>query len=220
MAQVLKNTPKCLAPVLDTDFLSIILQNLNQFPVKRAILSLHHMADQIVGRVENIRGTGLLKYDLDYVVEPTPLGTGGAIKYCLSNKEISQRFIVLNADTFVTGDLNQLFHSSQNTIGIVYQKDLTRFGSVEVNHEMRIMNFTEKSALKSPGYINAGYANLNHQCFEGKYGPTFSLELDVYSSLVRRENLFGRLIQGTFCDIGVPEDYAAFCNWYANLQQK
>ncbi len=73
------HTPKPIVPIFDRPFLHYQIDLLRQVPeIDEVILSLNYQPR----RIEEIFGDGDgLGLRIRYVVEPTPLGTGGAIRY-------------------------------------------------------------------------------------------------------------------------------------------
>ena len=73
------HTPKPIVPIFDRPFLQFQLDLLKQVPeIDEVILSLNYQPR----RIEEIFGDGgETGPALRYVVEPTPLGTGGAVRY-------------------------------------------------------------------------------------------------------------------------------------------
>ena len=73
------HTPKPIVPIFDRPFLQYQIDLLRQVPeIDEIVLSLNYQPR----RIEEVFGDGSdLGVHLRYVVEPTPLGTGGAIKF-------------------------------------------------------------------------------------------------------------------------------------------
>src|SRR5262245_65627783 len=73
------HTPKPIVPILDRPFLYYQIDLLKQIPeIDEVILSLNYQPR----RIEEIVGEGDgLGIRVRYVVEPMPLGTGGAARY-------------------------------------------------------------------------------------------------------------------------------------------
>ena len=71
------HSPKPIVPILDRPFLHYQLDLIRQVPeIDEVILSLNYQPR----RIENVIGHGEdLGITIRYVVEPTPLGTGGAL---------------------------------------------------------------------------------------------------------------------------------------------
>ena len=79
------NTPKPVVPIFDRPFLRYQIELLKQLPeIDEVILSLNYQPEAI----ERVLGDGSdIGLHIRYVVEPTPLGTGGAVKYASSGIE-------------------------------------------------------------------------------------------------------------------------------------
>lgn len=73
------HTPKPIVPIFDRPFLRYQIDLLRQVPeIDEIVLSLNYQP----GRIQEVFGDGSeLGIHIRYVVEPTPLGTGGAIKF-------------------------------------------------------------------------------------------------------------------------------------------
>ena len=74
LRQVVTDVPKPMAPVAGRPFLEILLGLLAQKGFSRAVLSLGFMAEKISSHF----GSRFAGLELAYVMEDTPLGTGGA----------------------------------------------------------------------------------------------------------------------------------------------
>ena len=73
------HTPKPVVPIFDRAFLHYQIDLLKQVPeIDEVILSLNYQPRRIEEVFGDGAGTGVR---LRYVVEPSPLGTGGAIRY-------------------------------------------------------------------------------------------------------------------------------------------
>src|SRR5205814_9387793 len=94
-----------------------------------------------------------------YSREDKPLGTGGALK--LAEPLISDPVLVLNGDSYVEWKLAPmlaLFRAKHAEIVLVLQAvaDVTRYGTVELDHDGRVTKFIEKGSRVGSGLINAG----------------------------------------------------------------
>lgn len=78
LRQVVADVPKPMAPVAGRPFLEILLKSLSQKGLSRVVLSLGCMAEKISDHF----GTRFSGMDIAYVVEDTPLGTGGGDSAC------------------------------------------------------------------------------------------------------------------------------------------
>jgi D-glycero-alpha-D-manno-heptose 1-phosphate guanylyltransferase len=199
--------PKCMAPLNGKPFLHYILQYLEQQGCTRIVLSLGYKHEVILQWVEEEKPG----FDLDYVIEQEPLGTGGGIKLALG-AATSATPIVLNGDTLFQIDLEQLkeFHELQKAETTLALKEMLRFsryGSVQLDENNRIEAFDEKS-YKEAGLINGGIYCISRERFLSREIPAkFSFEKDYLEAFVQERQFSGQVNNGYFIDIGVPEDY-------------
>ena len=82
------HTPKPIVPIFDRPFLRYQIDLLRQVPeIDEIVLSLNYQPR----RIEEVFGDGSdLGIRIRYVVEPTPLGTGGAIKFAAGDAAASR----------------------------------------------------------------------------------------------------------------------------------
>ena len=126
---------------------------------------------------------------------------------------ITEPFMVINADTWLGSGFEQLSLSSPNSIAAVSVKDCSRYGTLVVI-DGKIERFLEKKPTYGHGLINAGLYHLSPDIFnQALDDTTFSLETDIFPSVVDRGMLSAIEINTDFIDIGVPEDYLRFCRW-------
>ena len=203
---VLADRPKSMALIAGRPFLQLLIERLRCQGVDHVILGTGYMAEKI----ESYFGTGnKLAMRIRYSKEHEPLGTGGALK--LAESLISDPVLVLNGDSYVEWSLVpmlELFRARDAAMVIVLQAvaDITRYGSVTLDHDGRITAFVEKGAYEGPGLINAGVYLLRKQIVRDlPAGTAISLERDVFPRLLDR-GVYGLVCTGLFIDIGIPEE--------------
>lgn len=209
------NVPKPMAPIAGRPFLEFLLESLALKGFDHVVLSLGYMADKVFGYFGN-RFEGL---DITYVIENTPLGTGGAIRLALEACH-SDHVFVFNGDTYLNLDVNALEQQWQTLHhSIVVGKkvlDTTRYGRLIVD-KFRIINFAEKG-VSGPGLINAGCYLLPSDALNNfPINQPFSLETDYFQRAVAYTEFDVFVTDGEFIDIGVPEDYLAAKKILGNL---
>ncbi len=153
LRKVIPDRPKPMAPIGSRPFLELLLGLLVQKGFSRIVLSLGFMPEKISSHF----GTQFRGIDIVYVVEDTPLGTGGASRMAL--KACTQDHVfVFNGDTYINLDVAQLEQQWQeNRCPIVvarYVNDTERYGRLVLNRS-RITSFAEKG-VSGPGLINVG----------------------------------------------------------------
>ena len=121
-------------------------------------------------------------------------------------------FLVINGDTFLQIDFNEFIvshrkHGSLATMAVVPVENSSRYGTVQVGADGRILGFLEKTGQNAPGIINAGvYVFSNAVLALIPQGPV-SLERDVFP-LLMEQGFYAIEQRGMFIDIGTPDDYA------------
>ena len=206
LRQVVADVPKPMAPVAGRPFLEILLGSLAQKGFSRAVLSLGFMAEKMSGHFGS-RFDGL---DIAYIVEDTPLGTGGATR--LAAEACTQDHVyIFNGDTYLDLEVDRLeqqWQAKRHPIVVGRQvPDTTRYGRLVVDGD-RITSFAEKG-ITGPGLINAGCYVLSRDALARfPLNQPFSIETEYLVPEVARVTIDVFVTKGMFIDIGMPEDYA------------
>jgi len=201
----LTGLPKPMAPIAGRPFLEILLDALVGAGCSRIILSVGHLREVIINHFgESYRGV-----PVRYVVEETPLGTGGAIRRAL--RETSEAAVfVLNGDTYLDVDYAQMHtaHAALGgtiTIAVAPVNEMVRYGGVAIDGDY-VTGFIEKGRTGF-GWINAGVYALDRDFPWPDNLPTrFSFETDVLAEYVTQLRPAVFRCRGQFLDIGTPED--------------
>src|SRR6266404_4634 len=204
LRSVVSNVPKPMAPVGGRPFLDLLLGSLKAKGITRVILSIGYMSDAITSYFQR----NALGMELVFEVEPSPLGTGGAIAAALRQVH-SDYVLVLNGDTYLDLDreaVRSMWPGDRTPIVVARAvSDTERFGRLDVVNG-RVAKFVG-TGIKSAGIVNAGCYLIPTNVFRGENMPEkFSFEQDF---LCRRPPLSVRVYValGQFIDIGVPDDY-------------
>lgn len=198
--------PKAMAPIGGRPFLAYLLDYLASQGVARVVISVGYRHEQIIGCFGAAHGA----MKLEYCVEDSPLGTGGAIRKSLGQVEGDSVFI-LNGDTLAAVDYAAM-HAEQRARGaglsmaLKTVPDASRYGRVEVADGC-VMRFQEKG-YAGPGLINLG-VYLMGTGLMGTYDlpEKFSFEQDFLHPHLDSLRPVAHVSDDYFIDIGVPEDY-------------
>jgi len=206
LRQVVTDVPKPMAPVAGRPFLEILLGLLAQKGFSRAVLSLGFMAEKISSHF----GSRFAGLELAYVMEDTPLGTGGAARLAVEACDQDHVF-VFNGDTYLDLEVELLEKQWQaKRCPIVVGKqaqDTARYGRLIVDGG-RITSFAEKG-ISGTGLINAGCYVLAVDALKRfPLNKPFSIETDYLIPEVARAMVEVFVTKGMFIDIGIPEDYS------------
>jgi D-glycero-alpha-D-manno-heptose 1-phosphate guanylyltransferase len=206
LREVVPNVPKPLAPVAGRPFLAWILDQLSGAGLARVILAVGYKHEL----VSECFGDSFGSLHIDYAVEDRPLGTGGAIRNALRASAAADVF-VLNGDSFVSVDLRALYEAHDAagvSLSIVTARvaDTARYGQVIVANN-RVAGFGEKGS-SGEGLVNAGVYLADRRLFDAFSLPeSFSFEKDILAAHVGDLRPLAFPADGSFIDIGVPEDY-------------
>src|SRR5262249_22323839 len=160
---------KPVVPIFDRAFLHYQIDLLRQVPeIDEVILSLNYQPRRIEEIFGDGEGTGVR---LRYVVEPSPLGTGGAIRYAAQG--IEDTIVVFNGDVMTSVDVNAVLalHRSRQakaTIVLTPVDNPTAYGLVETDADGNIKRFLEKPNPDeiTCNTINAGIYVLEPDTFD------------------------------------------------------
>ena len=213
LQSVVSAVPKAMAPVGKVPFLHLQIQHWKNQGINSFAFLLHHQADLIINFLR-LQMTGMLKgCEVHWIVEPTPMDTGGAVAYAIEQLRLTGSVLVTNADTWLGTGITELHHAKAPAMAVIELRDAARYGRVRFDDRRRIHAFQEKSHSEGPGWINAGLCLLNTESFKGWDHRAFSLERQTFPAMAARGELHAVTLQTDFVDIGIPDDYGRFCCW-------
>ena len=203
------NLPKPMAPIHDRPFLEYLMEYWIGQGVENFILSVGYKYEVIT----EYFGSCWKGIPIKYVVEQSPLGTGGGL--LLAAEELKNPFLVLNGDTFFEVDFKKLkqFHDvnhSEWTFALFQTSEVGRYMGIELSGSGRVDSL--KSNMTHSGRLVNGGVYLLDPSILDKYQYNLtdkvSLEDDILPFLFSQESrIFGLEQAGRFIDIGLPEDY-------------
>jgi D-glycero-alpha-D-manno-heptose 1-phosphate guanylyltransferase len=215
---VVRDLPKCLAPVNGKPFLHFVMAHLQKNGMEHFIFSLGYKSELIIDFIEK----EYPDISKTYLVEKEQLGTGGAIKAACKTVK-GKAVVIVNGDTLFTADINKLIsfhysHSADCTIAVKLLKNNSRYGTVDITSQGLVKSFTEKKQ-QAQGYINGGMYVLDVRHFLNEPLPLkFSFEKDWLQKNTRVKSFYGVKNNKYFIDIGIPEDYAKANAQLSNLK--
>ena len=205
LGSLTKDIPKPLLNVAGRPFISYVLDRLAKAGINGFVLAVGFQWSKLHDYI----GDEWNSVPVHYSVEAEPLGTGGAIKKALSNMDVDE-VIVVNGDTLFDINIQKFLHfaiANQSMACIALRKveDCSRYGSVTVNAQGRIMSFGEKD-LNGEGFINGGVYYLRYNALDSIAVNAFSFETAFLELKYPKEPIFGMAFDDYFIDIGVPAD--------------
>lgn len=207
---VINDRPKALAEISKQPFIDILIRYIAGFGFRRFVLCIGYMGDRIK---EHFVKNPFSSLEIIFSEEDRPLGTGGALKKAESYLRDGSPFLALNGDSLCRLDLMKFldFHIAKRavvSIAIIHAKKKKGYGAVTLRRDGRVVEFREKSCRKDDCFINAGIYFMEKDVLSLiPKDREFSLEYELFPSLVNN-NFYGYPIDGEeFIDIGTPENY-------------
>lgn len=207
------DVPKALAPVGGVPFLQLQLEHWLAQGLCEFTFLLHHQAAQIIAFLNSHQAGILKECQVNWLIEPAPMDTGGAIAHAVRKLDLNRDFLMTNADTWLGGGVQELMHAASPAMAVVNLADVNRYGQVHFDYDAHVTAFAEKKPRSESGWINAGLCHLDAGLFTDWDGNPFSLERKLFAELVQSRSLKAIPLQTDFIDIGVPDDYHRFCRW-------
>ena len=208
LRSVVPNAPKPLATVGDKTFLELLVRQLCSQGIHRLVMCTGYLAEQIESQFGD---GGDWDVSIAYSRELQPLGTAGAVKLAEPHLKGAAEFVVMNGDSFMEVDLDQLlqFHRKRKAIvsmAVRRVENSGRYGTVCVEPGGKVTGFIEKTGSESPGIVNAGVYLFDREVLQSIPQGPCSLEKDIFPRLLSR-GVYALEQEGVFIDIGTPEDY-------------
>ena len=203
--------PKPVLPLLGPPLLAYVLERLAEAGVTRVIFGCGYLPDPI----QACFGQRALGLELEYVVEPRPMGTAGGIRHAARGR-VSETFLALNGDILADAPLADLVAAHRErgataTIALTPVADPSRYGLVRMEPGGRVLGFLEKPEPEEidTDLINAGAYVLEPGVLDLiADGQAVSIERETFPSLVGA-GLTALAQAGYWSDVGTPESYIA-----------
>ncbi|HZS11486.1 MAG TPA: NDP-sugar synthase [Nitrospirales bacterium] len=206
------HSPKSIVPIFNRPFLNYQLDLIKKVPeIDEVILSLNYQPH----RIEEVFGDGReAGIKMRYVVEPTPLGTAGGVKF--ASEGVTDTLVVFNGDVLTQIDLAALLRlhrdrKSRATIVLTPVDNPSAYGLVETDADGNIRRFLEKPKADeiTCNTINAGIYVLEPSTFDRiPRDVAWSIERSFFPSFIERgETFIATVYRDYWIDIGTPEKY-------------
>jgi len=207
------DVPKPLAPVANIPFLYYQIEHWISEGITSFVFLLYHQSSLIIDFLKSQQNDLLKGCEVDWLVEPEPMGTGGAVAYAIEHLNISGNFLLTNVDTWLGNGIKQVLDAPSPAMAVVDVADAERYGRVELDDNTNVKAFHEKASNNAAGLINAGLSLLHPDLFKRWNHKPFSLEQILFPSWAKSGILKAVTLHTDFIDIGIPEDYFRFCRW-------
>jgi D-glycero-D-manno-heptose 1,7-bisphosphate phosphatase len=197
--------PKPLIAIGDnTAFLDVVIEQIARQGFDDIVLLAGYLGHLVYTRYEG-RTFGSAR--IRVVIEPEPLGTGGAL--VAAREIIAPQFMLINGDTFFDINLRALSVGTcaadhEALLALRHVPDASRYGSVVLDGD-RVVRFLEKRQADGPALISAGTYVLRASIMDRIRSLPCSIETDIFPALAEERRLRGQVCEGYFIDIGLPE---------------
>lgn len=204
-----KNTPK---PMLTVAGIPVTEHQLNMAKaagITRIVLATSYLAELFTPYFGDGSKWGM---QIQYAVEKTPLGTGGAIRNASKLINSSESIVILNGDVLSSHNLSEQIrqheeHDADVTLHLTKVEDARAYGSVPTDSNGRVTAFLEKMENPVTNQINAGCYVFNPRVLESiALDTVVSVERETFPALVASgAAVFGYLESSYWVDIGTPQ---------------
>lgn len=203
-------TAKPMVDVAGKPFLQYLLDYCLSQGITQVVMAVGHHRDVIMAHFGHHYG----KLSIEYSIEESPLGTGGALKQAMQQPlaQTADLILALNGDSFIAYDLNTMTallddHHAQLVMALRPLENTGRYGRVTMDADQKLTGFEEKKG-GCPGTINSGVYLLRSSLIESlPSANVFSFETDFLEKEIGTAPFYGSLVSSYFIDIGTPDDY-------------
>jgi NDP-sugar pyrophosphorylase family protein len=204
MRPLTETIPKAMIEVCGKPFLHHQLQLVRDNGMSRVLLLVAHLGEKIEQRFEDGASLGL---QLSYSYEPSPLGTGGALKN--ADGKLEDEFLVLNGDTFLPIDYVAMArdfreHRPAAVIAAYENRDAQAASNLAVAADGRVTTYRKREP-QGLTHIDAGAIILGRDALNSIVpGRVCSLEEEVFPRLIEQGRLRAWVTREPFYDMGTP----------------
>jgi NDP-sugar pyrophosphorylase family protein len=206
LRSMVNDRPKVMAMVAGRPFGEWVVMALQAAGIRHLIFCTGYLGEMVQDHFQDGTTWGMR---IDYSHEKVLLGTGGALRQCLSLVR-SDPVLVINGDSYCQVNVPEFlqWHSAMPRAGsmvVVKTDNPEGFGSVEMASNDVVVGFKETALGLDVFWINAGMYLLSQKML-GSIPPNqpISLEREVLPLWVSR-GLWGFPSLGAFVDMGTPQ---------------
>ncbi len=203
LRSLVSDRPKPMADIGGKPFLEYLVQRLLSFGFTKILICISYKKESVIDYFKTHHGE-----NVRFSIEEQPLGTAGALKN--AEAMLAESFVLLNGDTFVDANYTDMmsYHKLNDadvTIALVKRND-PNAGQVVLEGK-RVVGFTEKGQT-STGFISAGLYVMQKKVLEKiPTNRSYSLESELFPTMIRDANILGYVLDSDFIDIGSPANY-------------
>jgi NDP-sugar pyrophosphorylase family protein len=197
-----ETVPKPMLPVNGRPFIELQIELLREAGFRRFLLLVGWLREQI----ENYLGDGSrLGVQIQYSYEPSPLGTGGALKNAA--RMLEPQFVLVNGDTLLDIDYAAVVRQAKGLLYIV-AAPAEQAGNLQVGHDGAIVGYSKR--LPAGGHVDAGVAVVRREVVDLiPSDRACSFEEEILPKLIASREAIAVVTDAAFFDMGTPAGLAA-----------
>lgn len=212
LSTITKNEiPKPMVEIKGKPLLLWQLEELKKYNITRVTMIIGYLGEKIQEYFKDGKEFG---FEIDYIVEESPLGTAGAFYY-LKDKIESDYFMLVFGDVFFNIDINRMesFHKENNSLATLfvhpnahpYDSDL-----VELSENNKVIRFDSKNNVRDYWYdniVNAGIYIIDKKvCDKVKEPIKTDFEKEILAKMADRgEAIYGYVSPEYVKDVGTVD---------------
>ena len=220
IASLFPNIPKPLIPINDKPVLEREIECLKSQGYTDIIITVSHLKEQIISYFGDGKKFGV---NIEYFVEESPLGTGGAL-YEIKDK-LTDHFLLINADSIFDVNLVKFenFHAkSQGFVTLFAHPNSHPYdsGLLVVDKNLVVKKWLTKEDARPQYYknlVNAGIHILSKKVLENRpEGTKVDLDRQIIRPLCEKGLVYAYCSPEYVKDMGTPERYESVVNDFKN----
>jgi NDP-sugar pyrophosphorylase family protein len=203
LRELTQTVPKSLVRVGGRPFIDHQLEMLYSKGVRRVVLCLGHLGEQIQSHVGDGAAYGMkVEYSFD---GPTRLGTAGALRQALPL--LTDPFGVIYGDSYLDFDLHAVLshfhHSGADALLTVYHDEGAHDTANALFAEGKLVCYDKRSPTPQMRHIDYGFALLRPAAVAAAVAEGQAADLaDLYHDLVAAGRMTGYEVHDRFYEIG------------------
>ena len=209
---VTETIPKPMVPVANVPYLEHQLRLLTEQKIRDVVLLTGYLGEQIEAYFGDGRRLGLR---ISYSREPSPLGTGGALRE--ARGKLAGEFLVIYGDSYLpiryADAYERLIATGAEGLVVAYDNrlgDTSVKNNIELDDDGYVSRY-EKDSNDRLSYVEAGVLAFRRSVLELMAGDGMvSLEKEIFPKLIARKKLAALVTTQRFYDIGTPDRLKAF----------
>ncbi len=211
MRPLTDRVPKPLLRLAGRPLLDHALDRLTEAGIGRAVVNVHHLADQIEAHLRGRTAPHIIISDERQCV----LETGGGVRKALPHLGRGP-FIVHNSDSVwsegANSNLKMLINAWEHErmaalLLLAHRNSSIGYDGLGDFHSDATGRLQRRRKGEDSAYVFAGVSILNPRLFEGIRDEAFSLNV-IFDRASAEGALFGAVLEGTWMHVGTPQALA------------